>query len=53
MVRKITIKDKKLEVTSNVEIVFEKIVTKFGNSAKADIPKKYIGKRAFIVILDE
>lgn len=53
MVRKITIKNNKLDVTSNVEIVFEKIVTKFGNSAKADIPKKYIGKRAFIVILDE
>ena len=53
MVRKITIKNNDLEITSKVEIVFEKIVTKFGNSAKADIPKKYIGKRALIVILDE
>jgi len=53
MVKKITIKNDKLNISDNVDIVFEKIVTKFGNSAKADIPKKYIGRRAFIVILEE
>ncbi|MEW6294668.1 MAG: DUF2080 family transposase-associated protein [Candidatus Diapherotrites archaeon] len=26
-------------------------MTPFGTSAKADVPKKYIGKRAYIVIL--
>jgi len=53
MVKKITIKNDKFDISDNVDIVFEKIVTKFGNSAKADIPKKYIGRRAFIIILEE
>lgn len=53
MVREIIIKNNNLEVKDNVEIVFEKIITKFGNSAKVDIPKKFIGRRTFIVILEE
>jgi len=28
----------------------EKRVTRFGNSAKVDCPKEYIGKRAYIVV---
>jgi putative transposon-encoded protein len=28
----------------------EKRVTPFGNSAKVDCPKEYIGKRAYIVV---
>ena len=36
-----------------VKLYFEKEVTKFGNSAKIDCPKKYIGKRAIVVIEDE
>ena len=28
----------------------EKIVTPFGNSAKVDCPKQYIGKRAYLII---
>jgi len=28
----------------------EKKVTRFGNSAKVDCPKEYIGKRAYIVV---
>lgn len=36
-----------------VKLYFEKKVTKFGNSAKIDCPKKYIGKNALIVIEDE
>jgi len=34
-----------------VEIVFEKTITAFGNSAKADVPKRYLGKRAYVLIL--
>lgn len=34
-----------------VETFYEKIITKFGNSAKIDVPKIFIGKRAFVVIL--
>ena len=36
-----------------VKFYFEKEVTKFGNSAKIDCPKKYIGKIAVVVIEDE
>ena len=31
----------------------EKTVTTFGNSAKVDCPKRYIGKRAYLVICRE
>lgn len=31
----------------------EKRVTPFGNSAKVDCPKEYIGKRAYLVICAE
>ena len=31
----------------------EKTVTPFGNSAKVDCPKQYIGKRAYLVICKE
>ena len=31
----------------------EKTVTPFGNSAKVDCPKRYIGKRAYLVICEE
>lgn len=40
-------------IFENVKIYFEKKVTKFGNSAKIDCPKKYIGKKAKILIEDE
>ena len=34
-----------------VEVVYEKVVTKFGTSGKLDAPKKYIGKRAYVIIV--
>ncbi len=36
-----------------VEFYFEKEVTRFGNSAKIDCPKKYIGKNAIVVVEHE
>ncbi len=36
----------------NVKYYFEKEVTKFGNSAKIDCPKQYLGKKAVVVIDD-
>ena len=36
-----------------VEIVYEKKVTVFGNSAKIDAPKKYRGWRAYVIIVKE
>ena len=38
-------------LTDNVETFYEKPVTTFGNSAKVDTPKKYIGRRAYVIIL--
>ena len=40
-------------VIQNVKLYFEKEITKFGNSAKIDCPKKHIGKKAIVVIEDE
>ena len=31
--------------------IYEKKVTKYGNGAKIDAQKKYIGKRAYVVIV--
>ena len=44
--------DKKtIRLDDQVETFYEKVITKFGNSAKVDAPKRYIGKRAYVVIL--
>lgn len=37
-------------VMDNVVLYYEKEVTKFGNSAKIDCPKKFIGRKAIVVI---
>lgn len=50
MKRKIKIVDKKLEITDEVEVIFEKKVTSFGTGAKIDCPKEYLGKRVYILI---
>jgi putative transposon-encoded protein len=36
-----------------VEVVYEKTITPFGNSAKVDAQKKYIGKRAYVIVLKD
>lgn len=33
-----------------IEGFFEKIVNRSGNSAKVDIPKRYAGKRVYVVV---
>ena len=53
MMRRIKLMDKNFQLTDNVEVFYEKIVTPFGNSAKLDAPKKYIGKRAYVIILKD
>ncbi len=47
------IKFSNITLTDEVETFYEKIVTPFGNSAKIDSNKKYIGKRAYIIILKD
>ena len=43
--REISIQDEKLIIKENVETVYEKTVTPFGNSGKVDVSKKYLGRR--------
>jgi len=53
MPRKIEVRKDDLTLKENVEVVYEKVVTPFGNSAKIDSQKKHIGKRAYIIIVKD
>lgn len=48
--RKITVKEGRLQLTDGIDLIFEKAVTKFGTGAKIDAPKNYIGKKAYVLI---
>ena len=37
----------------NIIGFFEKKVTPFGSGAKVDCPKKYLGKRVYLVVLKD
>lgn len=43
----------KLIIKDNVEEIYEKRVTPYGNGAKIDAQKKYIGKRVFVIVLKD
>jgi putative transposon-encoded protein len=43
---KITLKD-------DVEEIYEKRITPYGNGAKIDAQKKYIGKRVYVIVLKD
>lgn len=52
--RRITLNKGRLVLQEDEVLGFiEKRVTRFGNSAKVDCPKEYIGKRAYIVVCKE
>ena len=52
MPRKIELDQGKLQLTeSKVEGFLERTVTPIGTSAKADVPKRYIGRRAYVIII--
>jgi len=49
--RRIKIKRETLTLRhKNILCFYEKTVTPFGTSAKIDCPKKFIGKRAYVII---
>lgn len=51
MGRKIEIKDGKLVLTdARIEGFLERIVTPIGTSAKADVPRRYLGRRVYVII---
>ena len=45
------IKNGKIELKDDVEEIYEKKVTPYGNGAKIDAQKKHIEKRAYIIIV--
>lgn len=51
--RSIEVRKGDFVVRERVEVVYEKVVTRFGNSGKIDAPKKYIGKRAYVVVVKD
>lgn len=53
MPRKVEVKKGNLIIKEKVEVIYEKIVTPFGTSAKVDAQKKYIGKRAYVIIIKD
>jgi putative transposon-encoded protein len=40
-------------IDSEIEGFLERTVTPIGTSAKADIPKRYLGRRVYIIITKE
>lgn len=51
MPRKIEIKDGNLTLhDKGIEGFLERIVTPIGTSAKADVPKRYIGRRVYVIV---
>jgi len=51
MVRKVELKKENFKLTDKVEGFLERIVTPIGTSAKADVPKRYLGRRVYVLIL--
>ena len=51
MSREIKVDEGTILLKDEVEVFYERKITKFGNSAKLDAPKKYIGKRAYVIVL--
>jgi len=37
----------------NVKGFLERTVNSIGTSAKVDVPRRFIGKRAYVIIIDE
>ena len=54
MPRKIELKKGTFSLTENeVEGFLERMVTPIGTSAKANVPKRYIGRRVYVIITKE
>ena len=49
--RSIKLNTEEIKLSDEVECFYEKTVTPFGTSAKIDAPKRYRGRRAYVIIL--
>lgn len=51
MTRRIELKKEELILKDcEIEGFLERVVKPFGTSAKADVPRKYIGRRVYVII---
>ena len=51
--RKFVLKKGSFRLQTEVKLFYEKQITRFGNGAKIDAPKKYRGKRAYVIIVKD
>ena len=51
--RKIELKNNELSFSEKVLGFLEREVTPLGNSGKVDCPKRFIGKRAYLIICED
>lgn len=51
--RVIELKKGDLKLTDEIEGFMERTVSPFGTSAKVDCPRKYIGRKAYLLICKE
>ena len=47
---KIKLEKGKIELKDNYRLIFEKVITKFGNGAKIDAPKEFLGKKVYVIV---
>ena len=47
---KIDLHHERLHLKDEIDGFFEKVVTKFGNGAKIDCPKEFIGRKVYVVV---
>lgn len=40
----------KIELKDEYDLIFEKTITKFGNGAKIDAPKEFLGKKVYVIV---
>ena len=50
MVKKIRLKNCKLNISDDIDVIYEKVITKFGTGAKIDAPKEFLGKKVYVMI---
>jgi len=48
--RSIKLEKGKLELNDEFELIFEKTITKFGNGAKIDAPKEFLGRKVYVIL---
>ena len=53
VMKTVEVVDGNLQLSDEVVAVIEKEVTKFGTGAKVDCPRKFLGKRVYLVICEK